>query len=168
MPSLPRLLALPALAALLAALGPACTANVEEGCLGGECVPPGGSPPLPPPGAGSSGGGGSGGGGDAGPTCENTTPTGDFPCDVFTVLQNNCHTCHQDPPQKNAPFSLLTYEDTQADFGTSGKKRWQRMKEVVETNFMPLGSALTDSDKQILLGWLEGCAQPAAEGMGCE
>jgi hypothetical protein len=165
MPSLPRPLAAPlALAALLAALGPACTANVEEGCLGGECVPPGGSPPIPPPGAG--GGGGSGGGG--GPTCEDTTDTGDFPCDVFTVLENNCHTCHQNPPQKGAPFSLLTYEDTQAPYGVMGGQRWQRMKQVVETGFMPLGSTLPDSDKQLLLGWLEGCAQPAADGMGCE
>jgi cytochrome c peroxidase len=94
-------------------------------------------------------------------------PTGDYPCDVFTVLGNNCHTCHQSPPQNGAPFSLLTYEDTQADYA-AGKKRWQRMKEVVEIGFMPLGSSLTDNDKQILLGWLEGCAQPAAEGMGCE
>jgi hypothetical protein len=160
MPSLPRLLAAP-LAALLAALGPACTADLEEGCLGGECVPPGGSPPIPPHGAGS---GGSGGGG---PSCENVTDTGDFPCDVFTVLQKNCHTCHQNPPQKGAPFSLLMYEDTQAPYGMTGT-RWERMREVVESGFMPQGSTLTDNDKQILLGWLEACAQPAADGMGCE
>jgi len=168
MPSLPRLLAAPlALAALIAALGPACTANVEEGCLGGECVPPGGSPPLPPPGAGSGGGGGSGGSGGGGPSCENTTDVGDFPCDVHAVLQHNCFTCHQNPPQKGAPFSLLTYEDTQAPYGMT-KQRWERMREVVDSGFMPQGSSLTDNDKQILLGWLEACAQPAADGMGCE
>jgi len=149
-------------------LVPACTANLEEGCLGGDCVPPG-TPPIPAPWPTSGGGGGGGAdGGDGGLSCMNTSPTGDFPCEVFAALQTNCHTCHQSPPLNGAPFSLLTYEDTQQPFGTLGQLRWQRMLEVVDSGFMPLGKTITPADKQVLLDWLNGCAQPAATGMGCE
>jgi len=67
----------------------------------------------------------------------------------------------------NAPFPLLTYEDTQAPFGAD-KQRWQRMAEVVESGFMPLGKVLPAADKQTLLDWLGQCAPPAPDGMGCE
>ncbi|MDC3955890.1 hypothetical protein [Polyangium jinanense] len=167
MPLLSRRLAPLALLSFLAALGPACTAELEEGCLGGQCVPPG-SPPIPPlPTSDGGGGAGGGGGGDAGPTCEDTPATGDFPCDVFTVLQTHCHGCHQSPPLNNAPYSLLTYEDTRLPHGMTTKPRFVRMAEVVESGFMPLMATLPEADKQILLDWLSTCGLPA-EGMGCE
>ncbi|MDI1478349.1 hypothetical protein [Polyangium sp. y55x31] len=165
MPLFFRRLAPLALLPLLAALGPACTAELEEGCLGGQCVPPG-SPPIPP--LPTSGSGGGGGGGDAGPTCEDTPQTGDFPCDVFTVLQTHCHTCHQSPPLNGAPYSLLTYEDTRLPHGMTTKPRFVRMAEVVESGFMPLMATLPAADKQILLDWLSTCGLPAPDGMGCE
>lgn len=158
--SLPRFLSLLILSAAFAALLASCTANLEEGCLAGECVPPGSAPVPPewPKDAGS----------DA-PACMDTTDVGDFPCDVFALLQTHCQTCHQEPPLNGAPFSLLTYEDTQQPFGVMGQQRWQRMAEVVESGFMPpSGVVLPAADKEALLAWLTACAQPAPMGMGCE
>ena len=159
-------LALLSLLAALASLGAACTADLEEGCLGGECVPPG-KPPVPPlPTSGTGGGGG--GGGDAGPTCEDTPETGDFPCDIFAILQTHCHNCHQSPPLSGAPYSLLTYEDTRPLHGITTKPRFVRMAEVVESGFMPLMATIPEPEKQTLLDWLNTCALPAPDGMGCE
>jgi hypothetical protein len=162
MPAPPRLLGFVLSFAVLAALVPACTAELAEDCLGGPCVPPG-NPPIPPPWPPPESDGGS-----DGPTCEDTTDTGDFPCDVFALLQTHCHTCHQSPPLNSAPFPLLTFEDTQAPYGTMGKQRWQRMAEVVESGFMPLGKTIPPEDKQALLAWLTACAPPTEAGMGCE
>ena len=139
----------------------ACTADLEEGCLSGECSPPG-KPPVPTNTSSSSGTGGAGGS-----SCESTPATGDFPCDVFTVLQNNCHSCHQAPPLNGAPYSLLTYEDTREIITTTMAPRWKRMGEVVDSGFMPLGKTISETDKQILLDWVAGCALPA-DSMGCE
>lgn len=154
--------------ALVAA--PACTAELDEGCLGGVCSPPG-QPPIPPNTTSSSGTGGAGGsggaGGGGGSSCETTPATGDFPCEVFTVLQNNCHSCHQNPPVNGAPYTLLTYEDTRALNGATTIPRWQRMGEVVQTGFMPFGTTMSAPDKQILLDWVAMCAPPAS-GTGCE
>ena len=71
------------------------------------------------------------------------------------------------PPIHDAPFPLVTYEDTQEPF-SEGKLRWQRMKEVVEIDFMPLRGLnleppvehLTCEEKSTLMGWLEQCAPP--------
>ncbi len=150
-----------AFACSLIVVGTACTAELEEGCLGGECSPPG-KPNIPANTSSSSGGGGAGGS-----PCETTPATGDFPCEVFTVLQNNCHACHQSPPLSGAPYSLLTYEDTRALNGATTTPRWKRMGEVVDVNFMPLGSSMPAPDKQILLDWVSTCALPA-DTMGCE
>lgn len=140
---------------------PACTAEIEEGCLSGECSPPG-KPNVPPNTSSSSGGGGAGGA-----SCETTPATGDFPCEVFTLLQTYCHSCHQSPPISGAPFPLLTYEDTREFIGMSTMPRWERMGEVIASGSMPIGKTMSDTDKQILLDWIAACALPAAS-MGCE
>jgi hypothetical protein len=78
-----------------------------------------------------------------------------------------CQRCHQDPPLHGAPFPLVTYEDTQEPY-TVDKQRWERMKEVVESDFMPARGIdleppvefLTCEEKSTLMGWLEQCAQP--------
>lgn len=140
-----------ALASVFAIAGTACTAELEEGCLGGECTSSGSSS--------SSSSGGS--------SCETTPTVGDFPCDVFTVLQNNCQSCHQDPPKVGAPYPLLTFEDTRELHGMTMTPRWRRMGQVVESNFMPIGMTMSAEDKQTLLDWVDACAPPA-EGMGCE
>jgi hypothetical protein len=61
----------------------------------------------------------------------------------------------------------VTYDDTQQPFSAT-ELRWERMREVVETDFMPLRAirleppvmALTCEQKSTLLGWLEQCATP--------
>ena len=134
-------------------VGPACTAELEEGCLGGVCSPPG-QPPVPSNTTSSSSGTG-GSGGSGGSSCETTPATGDFPCEVFTVLQNNCHSCHQSPPSNGAPYSLLTYEDTREFNGATTIPRWQRMGEVIQSGFMPFGTTMSDPDKQVILDWID-------------
>lgn len=87
-----------------------------------------------------------------------------LPCEVVAVLKARCQVCHTMPPRMGAPVPLLTYADTQrlAEGGTV--KVWQRMKEYVETDFMPLAGSpdgpLTAAEKTTLLGWLGAGAQP--------
>lgn len=162
LPSPPQaltILALTALTALTTTIAASCTATLEEGCADGECVLSG-SPPVPEPWPESDAG-------DAA-TCMDTTDVGDMPCDIFMLIQTHCQTCHTMPTQNGAPFPLLTYEDTQEPFGMAGQQRWQRMAEVITTGFMPIGKTLPEADKQALLNWLNNCATPIAEGMGCE
>lgn len=158
-PSLLHLLTLLALFTLTAATAASCTTTLEQGCADGECVLSG-SPPVPEPWPTSDAG--------DGPMCMDTTDVGDMPCDIFMLIQTHCQTCHTMPTMNGAPFPLLTYEDTQQPFGMAGLQRWQRMAEVITTGFMPIGKTLPDADKQALLDWLDNCATPVAEGMGCE
>jgi hypothetical protein len=94
---------------------------------------------------------------------------GFFPCDVQAVLAAKCHTCHiaSAPRPEGAPFSLMTYADTQAPFpGDATKKVYQVMKTAVETDFMPLSISptgpLVGGQKATLLAWLNAGAPPAA------
>ena len=155
-----RCLLLPALA-LVAVLAVACEATVEDKCLGGPCGPE----TLPPPTTSSGTGSGGGGGGAA---CVAAPDTGELPCDVYAALQAKCASCHTDPPQEGAPFPLLTYEDAHAPYGNL--KRWEVIGIAVKAGYMPLDTApaLTPEEKQVLLDWVAGCAQPAAAGEGCE
>lgn len=155
---------------LLAALA-SCTADLTEACVGGRCD----TTTSSTTGTGGGGGSGGGGGGAGGGACTPNPATGEFPCEVFTVLQAKCQTCHA--PDKlamsGAPFSLLTYEDTQQPFAGGPKLRWQRMSEVIQPGaipHMPFGSApqLTPDEKKTLDAWFADCAKPAPDGMGCE
>lgn len=108
-----------------------------------------------------------------GAPCGPNPATGDLPCDVSAVLVDKCQSCHQDPPRNNAPWALLTYEDTQMPYGNKGKLRWQRMAEVVEPGAipsMPLPPAppLTATQLDSLRGWFKACAPPVPEGQGCD
>lgn len=164
----PHLLArslLAAAATALLALG--CDASTSEGCIGGVCDngTGGGSSST------STGTGGMGGTGGAAPPA-----TGDFPCDVFAVIHQKCNPCHTDPPKNGAPFPILTYEDTQKPYGSQGKKRYQRIAEVIAPAsgpFMPLMpnkvgvTALSDAELTLLSGWLESPV-PTEQGKGCE
>jgi hypothetical protein len=127
----------------------------------GDAVPDPGITPMPP--ACDEGAGGEGG----------VPAVAVRFCQAERVLRESCQRCHQRPPLNGAPFPLVTYEDTQATFDV-GKARWQRMKEVVESNFMPLRlrldppvEPLTCEQKSTLLGWLEQCAQPEG-GTACD
>jgi len=95
-------------------------------------------------------------------------------CQAEIVLRTVCQRCHQDPPLHGAPFPLVTFEDTHKPY-EGEKLRWERMKEVVASDFMPLrGSGLdppvdylTCEQKSTLMGWLEQCAPPEG-GTDCD
>lgn len=159
-----RALSIALLLAAASLAAAACTANVTESCVGGPCA----TDEIPNDGAGGSGGG------DGGAACAPNPAEGQFPCDVYAVLHAKCHTCHATDKlvSTGAPFSLLTYEDTQQVFGKGPKLRWQRMSEVIEPGaipHMPFGMApqLTAEEKSTLEAWFAECAPPAV-GMGCE
>lgn len=136
-----------------------CDAELVVGCSDGVCIDP------------ATLTGGSGGSGGA-PECLACLPdtglqTGDFPCEIETIIQDKCQRCHQDPPLKGAPFPLLTYENTQADYVK--KHIYERMAKAIETNFMPLTPPKLDAaEKETMLAWLCACAPPAAPGEACE
>lgn len=109
----------------------------------------------------------------AAPACDPAaTPlTGDLPDDVAAVLVDKCQTCHTSPPKNRAPWPLLSFEETQARFGITDKRRWQRMAEVIEPGgspHMPYGTAeqLTPAQLTTLRSWFAACAIPNAEGTG--
>ncbi len=174
----------------LAGIVAACTAKLEESCLGGNCV----APDLLQAPAGTttaSGTGGSGGGGGAGgddcpiEACDQTTPgpaDGVLPCEVEAVLAAKCQRCHQLPfpaadPGPPAvvppPFPLQKYSDTQAEYGVDPMTMqptlvWTRMHKAINDNFMPLAPpALTPTELATLNDWLCHCATPAPAGTTC-
>jgi hypothetical protein len=84
-------------------------------------------------------------------------------CQASTVLESVCQRCHTDPPANNAPFPLVSYEDTQAPYYTTDLQIWEVMQTAVSSGFMPLRpaalmppvEALTCKEKSTLLGWLD-------------
>ncbi len=148
--------------ALAAALPLACTATLDEACIGGPCE----ADKAASSSSSSSSGGGAGGGGV---TCDPNKPTtGQYPCDVFDVLTARCFECHTDPPLLGAPFSLHTYEKTQEMYGT--KPIWELMKADIESGFMPFGKPddLMGAELKTMEDWFAQCAPPVPDGMGCE
>ena len=144
---------------------------------------------MDPPPTGSPGGGGGSGGTsgldqdaqgtvDATPSFEaGECPgpvTGDLPCEIAAVLAI-CQSCHRNPPIRGAPFSFMSYEDTQAVYFGS-ERRWQRMAKVIEPTaplHMPPRTEtdipqLTDAQLNTLRAWFVACAPPLAEGAGCD
>ena len=105
-------------------------------------------------------------------SCNSAIKSGDYPCDVGTVIQNRCQECHQNPPQHGAHFSLLKFEDTQQPY-IAGELRWQRMAQVIEPDTVPhmpyqdAGQLSTDELKT-LRDWFVDCAPPVPEGQGCD
>jgi hypothetical protein len=68
--------------------------------------------------------------------------------------------------QNDAPFPLLTWEDTQATY--FNKPVHARMLKSISTGYMPLTALaldppvepLTDAEKGTLVAWLEECGPP--------
>lgn len=132
--------------------------------------------PEPQGGAEAGGANGGGGGSDApgngegGGTAE---PQFGLPCEVEQVLEAKCQRCHDDPRQNGAPFPLLTWEDTRRRYGTP--QVYELMPRAIETEYMPLMilgltppvESLTQTEKAVLLDWLEGGAEPVPRA-GCD
>ena len=96
-----------------------------------------------------------------------TTSTERLPCDVETVLVQRCQECHTAPPANDAPFPLLTYADTRADY--FGDPIYERMRTAIETDFMPLDprEKLPPDERATVLDWIADGAPPAAPGEAC-
>lgn len=177
-----HLFALAAVAASSLALF-ACGSDTTEGCTTGECTSSSGetsgggsgTTATGTGGAGTTGTGGAGPGGE-GPDCGNggsggTPDEGDIPCEVFQVIKDKCQSCHGPTPSGGAPFSIMTWEDTQQPFGNI--TRWERMEQVIQPGsspHMPFYGApqLTDDEFTTLDTWLKCGAKPIAQGTGCE
>jgi hypothetical protein len=160
----------------------------SEGGAGGRVVPgeagassggaaSGGAPSGGTPGADAGEGGAAGApdegsAGGAGGAPPEPEPT--FPCDVRAINENACQRCHQEPQQNGAPFSLLTWSDTRAEYGI--QLVYQAMVKAIADDFMPPTwleveppvQPLTAGEKQILLDWLAAGAPPADDPSTCE
>jgi hypothetical protein len=153
---------------------PACTADLETECVGGDGTCEGFETTSSSSSTTGSGGGNAGGGGAA-PVCYEgcdteavSGSTGEFPCEVEAIM-DNCRRCHTDPPMNGAPFPLDTYEQSQELY--AGKAVWGRLKAVLVDNpdFMPLSPPkLTALEKiEVLDNWACQCAPPRAAGETC-
>lgn len=105
-------------------------------------------------------------------TCDPNPTTGELPCEVERVLVQRCQSCHNpaDLADSGAPFSLVTYADTQAPFGISGEPRWHRMQEVTTPGSgtpMPPSKPLTAAERDVLAAWFAACAPPREVGVTC-
>ena len=100
------------------ALSFSCNAELESGCLDGECASGGPTSPA------STGTASTGGGGAEPFVCTKPNTFG-LPCDAYSVLEDICQNCHFDGTMI-APFKLETYDDTQQDY--FGLLIWERMQ----------------------------------------
>jgi uncharacterized membrane protein len=95
-------------------------------------------------------------------------------CNARSVLEAKCWRCHADPPEHGAPFSLLTYDDTQI-VNSKGSPRFAAIEEAILTDLMPARFImldppvlpLSDDEKQTLLDWCTSGA-PAARDARCD
>ncbi len=147
--------------AVLLVLGASCTADLETGCIDGECTS--GVPTVSPQ-------GGAGGAGGAF-VCTHDKTFG-LPCDVYDTLSEICQNCHFEENVPNVPFGLESFEDTQADF--FGTPVWSRMEAATKLSdppplpSMPQGSyPLPPERLDALTAWFETCkAGACAQGEG--
>lgn len=98
-------------------------------------------------------------------------------CQALGVLESSCQRCHNDPAQNGAPFPLLTYDHTQADYPGTETPIRDKMRDWVGRDLMPPVSPftmmldppvepLTCEQKSTLLRWLDEGAQPTG-GLDC-
>lgn len=96
-------------------------------------------------------------------------------CDAQPILANKCVRCHSDPPRNGAPFSLQEYADTQITTD-NGEHRYERMREAIESDFMPYRGIMLDppvepltcEERATLLDWLgHGAAAAPADDPDC-
>lgn len=156
-------------------------------CSGAE---PSGSGTSPPAGAGGSfsggaglGGAGLGGAGQSGSVAGTASGGGGsvggtiadsgsgLPCDLATVLQGKCRTCHGATPLFGAPMPLMTYADTQATARSdASRKVWQVMSTRVHSATSPMPPTtqppLTPAELGVLDAWFGAGAPSSAVACG--
>jgi len=93
-------------------------------------------------------------------------------CDAFAVMQQKCLRCHGNPTANGAPFRLDSYEATQVRSRDGSELRSERMREVIESAYMPplklrvdpAVEPLTCEERRTLLAWLDDGAPPPPAG----
>lgn len=144
------------LAAVFALTQPACEANLESECVGGDGTCD--LHDLTPEEV-------------AGPCydgCDTTAvsgQTGEYPCEVDAII-DNCRPCHVEGGI--GPFSLDTYDDSQQLY--VGTAIWARLQGVLVNDRMPQGGPpLSSADKTAILeDWACQCAPPRPAGETCD
>jgi len=159
-------------AAFVTVTQPACQANLDTECVGGDGTCDVHDPTTASSGTGPGVGGGGGGTGGSAPACYEgcdtetaSGNTGEYPCDVEAVIEI-CRGCHV--PGGQGPFSLDTYEDSQQLF--NGVAIWARLEGQLVDDFMPKGGPpLGTLDKRAILDdWACQCAPPRPAGETCD
>jgi uncharacterized membrane protein len=101
-------------------------------------------------------------------------------CDARAVILDKCTRCHAARPRNGAPFSLVTFADTQEPAPAEGepeRTRAERMLHAVKSGTMPFTGFLLDppvekltcEERATLLDWLENGAQaPVGGDESCE
>ena len=89
-----------------------------------------------------------------------------LPCAVDDLLAAKCRRCYTIPTRHNAPFALLTWEDTHTLLRDS--MRFEVMARAVTSGFMPYNipanppvERLTEDEKRILVEWAKAGAPRA-------
>lgn len=94
-------------------------------------------------------------------------------CQVSEVLESKCQRCHVGDGLNGAPFSLVTFQDTQVQ-DASGP-RWLRMRAMVVAGAMPPADSslvpppekLTQQERDLLVTWFNEDAR-AVGGTACD
>jgi hypothetical protein len=116
----------------------------------------------------------SSGGSDPAPTSDthvSQAQVGGF-CDAFAVMEQKCLRCHADPTANGAPFPLDSYQATQVRSRAGAQRRSDRMREVIESGYMPPVELLVEpaveplscEERATLLAWLDDGAPPPPAG----
>lgn len=87
-------------------------------------------------------------------------------CEVQAVLQSKCQRCHGEAPSHGAPFSLVTFEDTQR-LDSKGTARYERIASALEAEYMPPNfivleppvEPLASDERNLVLAWIRGGAR---------
>jgi len=92
-------------------------------------------------------------------------------CKVRVLLEIKCQRCHGVEPENGAPFSLVSYEDTQVE-NRRGRPRFEAIEAAVAGDYMPPSfivleppvESLSESERELLLGWCASGAPNDSDG----
>jgi hypothetical protein len=83
---------------------------------------------------------------------DNTPPSPvSWEADIRVIIQNNCTTCHSDPPRNDAPMSLVTYDDVR----NAVENRGLLGRINSTTSPMPPTGRLPAATRQLIEDWAD-------------
>lgn len=95
-----------------------------------------------------------------------------LPCDVSTVLEASCQSCHGNPTSSGAPMALVTFADLHAPAPSDPSRRvYQRVGARIHAATRPMPPPpyplLDGVDLLTLDHWTAADAPPARDGFDC-